>query len=270
MKNKTSCKGEHFGSELLPDYITTLYQKKMAHILDMIFLALPKNDILVCQSVSLSWCQIVERYQKSKNCRIQRILNFKIEEEWRKGNAAWRTGVVPLTEAYNVKSFIADKDHIAIAADNYGGDLWWKMPSVLKIIILDSKTLQLCKVLLVKEETGAYMQWQIKLALNDKYLVAYCCSYNSYKYYSSDSYYYIWNRGRDGNFSPHPLQIKTNCLFSVKDDCHWIEMPCLKNRKLTSVIEVQTPNSSPTFVFHEWDLLYNRKQQPIHLQHCNN
>jgi len=248
---------------MAPDFITTLYQNNIDHILDRIFLTLPKNDILVCQSVSLSWCQIVQHYQKSKNFRIQRILDFKIEEEWRKGNPAWRAGALPLDkEAFIVKSFIADKDYIAIAAHNYhtnnGLGFLREIPYCIKIIILDSKTLQVCKILQVKEETGAYAtskaHVEIKLALNDNHLAAYCRKNNC-----SDSIYYIWNR--DGNFSQDPLQIKTNCPHSVEADCHPIEMPCLKNGKLTSVSEVQTLNRSKTFVFYEWDILEKSKRQ---------
>ena len=72
------------GPEPASDYIETLYQKRMHLILERIFLALPKIDILACKNVSSSWTEIISSVLNSKNPRIEKYLNFRIEEEWKK------------------------------------------------------------------------------------------------------------------------------------------------------------------------------------------
>ena len=232
------------------DFIEKLYQQNLQHILEKIFLALPKYDIQTCKNVSSFWCQIIVKYHRSKSARIQRILNYRIEEEWRKKKPDWQTRTLTPTLLYSGAGvdFIADKDHIAVAHS---------FP--FEIIILNTNSLEVFKRLEKKGENGVPNQVQkVKMAMNEKYLVAYI--HDTF----DKSYYLIWDRER--NFTLIPLKIETICICPL-NTCKFFlrvevtEMPCLKHGKLTIVNDAQT---SDNLVFEEWDVFQKSKTQLDH------
>ena len=230
-----------------PDFISILFSRNLDHILERIFLSLPKSDIQNCKSVSSIWNQIILRFHESRNPRIQRFLDFRIAQEWSKKKPVWKTGnLTPdILDAPRLTCFVSDDNHIAMMAN-----------LDLKIFILDSKTLQLSQILDVKDENGGLVgALVVKLALDEHYLVA--AVYERL----SNCYYLIWNRG--SNFSRNPLKIKTSFLYNLNMDCHQVEMHCLENGKLTVLNEVKKFEDSrtSTTIFEEWDIAQKTKHQ---------
>jgi len=140
-QDRTGNEPERDNSSHEPDFIALLLSRDLDHILERIFLTLPKNDILTCMSVSSIWSQIVRGFQESRKPRIQRFLDFRIAQEWSKKKPVWKTGnLTPdMLDAPILTCFVADEKHIAMMAN-----------LDLKIFILDSKTLQLSRIIDVK------------------------------------------------------------------------------------------------------------------------
>ena len=155
------------------DIVSKCLELGMIHILERIFLALPLRSILACNQVSKDWQKVNTMVHKSSNPRLQKIVDHKIHEEWKKKNPFVQSAILDgFTKAGDI---VADDEHIFI------NGLSEKRHQIL---VLDSKDISVLHALDVQchltrsanevEAIGCCRLdiQMIRLNLNKKFLVA--------------------------------------------------------------------------------------------------
>ena len=103
------------------DYLLHMHERGFHHILEVIFLSLPAEDVCSCKQVSPEWRQMVEFYQNSPSQRAKNILQSQISQAWRDGCPKL---VVSPSNFHRLiykpsfggpKTIAADDEHLAIA-----------------------------------------------------------------------------------------------------------------------------------------------------------
>jgi len=183
------------------DFLLTLFQRGLHQILEKIFLSLPLSSILLCQSVSSEWSEMISYYHNSENPRIQEILELRISKEWFEGR--------PVIESFplaGVSSSCQDFQHIVTDdADVVVVGLYSDKPRDYGkpfIHILDAKTLRLKKLIHVRSYIPRKKHCLFfHLMLTEKYIFLsgiYLAGRNSTQYFWA-----AWHRQNDFAFSGH-------------------------------------------------------------------
>ena len=175
------------------DYIVFLNERGYEIILEKIILGLTPKAVLDFENVSPEWFQIVHTFNESNSSRIQKLINQKIDLEWRrKDPAVAKRHFRPLTVH---KCMAGDKTHIA-QVEKLEHD------SPFCVTIMDSHTLNLLHNLPLLKPDGSFaVVCDVKLAMDENYLVAFVWTGRS------QFHFQIWNR--KSNYSPHPLMLPT-------------------------------------------------------------
>jgi len=103
------------------DYLLQMHERGLHHILEVIFLSLPAEDICSCKLVSPEWRKMVEFYQNSPSKRAKNILQWQISQAWRDGSPKFVVSPNNFTRLIYKPSFggpktiAADDEHLAIA-----------------------------------------------------------------------------------------------------------------------------------------------------------
>ena len=172
------------------DFFVDLFNRRLHKILENIIFVLDAQSILTCLQVNCEWCKIVIFYCESKNPKFQKLQNLRITEEWwRKNPVIYKISL----EKFNISllsclHIIGDEREVLIAALING-------TKTAKIILIDSKTVAVKKILdLPSSKDFDLNVLEIKLSINNNFLVAYIHDEKSY-------FYQIWNRNENFMFT---------------------------------------------------------------------
>ena len=146
MENKKNeLKLQDFGRSDNYEFISDLFNRGFLHILEKIILEFPLRTILACKAVSPEWSSIVSYFHTAKNSRIQKKLDFRMNEEWKnKSPTIISKPFSDLLRQHSVDhigccGFIADERHVIMNARLLPGRLNYS------ILVFDAETLSLVK-----------------------------------------------------------------------------------------------------------------------------
>ncbi len=159
------------------------FNRGLHKLIEDIVLALDTRSVLACLGVSCYWYKIVTFYCGSKNTKFQYLQDLKIIEEWWK-----KTPVIYQIslENFNIVQIkclhiISDGNEVAIAALING-------TKAARIILVNSKTATVNFVLVIANSNRVDLNViEMKMAMDETFLVAYICAKNS-------SFYQVWNQ----------------------------------------------------------------------------
>ena len=187
---------ENFQFDLLVEF----FNRGLHSVVEEIIFKLPPRSVLACKEVNKVWNQIFLLYCQSNNSRIKKIKEKQLVEEWRKKGPIIQEISLKSFGIFEVKSFqmVGDDEHLVVAANI-------NKTIKAKIIILDTKTLEVLKVLDIKDSTGIEQDiLEIKMSIEKTYLVAYIHARQP-STEGDEHYYSIWKRNED--YSLHPLKL---------------------------------------------------------------
>ena len=154
------------------DFIASLYQRGILHVLEKIILEFPDKTISECKKVSRTWIRIVNHFQKSKNPRILKYRDVKLARAWREKKFTLRSkdmGLVAMVPgALLCHDMIADDKHIVIQATS--------MPTQTRcVLVYNTSTLALQTIFYPNVQSlpipGLYSI--VCMTMDDKYLYTY-------------------------------------------------------------------------------------------------